>query len=538
MNRSAARAVAASAALHTALVGGIVLAAVRLASPPPPAAVLEAYVLLGGAPLPEAPAAERAAPDDPVVEQADPGDAKHEPPTPAPLDHSARRTAAPEQPAPRTAPAADAASRPPVPRDEPVASVAARILAPPPAPDPPPIPAEIRDASASAQPVELEPPRAAPPVAEESVPSPAEQRRDAKVRARFDSWTGRFASERDGAAVEWNDAGQRYRATLTPAPAGDPTDLDRVVVTIATERDGERWSTELTLGRLAFSSFAQFVDRWDPDVQIHADEFDGRFHSNSEIKLSLTGSAQPVFHGKVTLASRDIVTDGFGYNRRRVFPEGLETGARHIFRPKELAPAAHDPERELRLERDAAITFFADGSYAWTYLGADEPERHAALPAGEQYFVGADGADLHVRGTLNGSALVYTPARIVIDGNLVYAADPRIAAGADDYLGLVAGRSVEIAPPNVTGPGDVVVHASIYAAGSFAVRDFHSGGRTPALLSIYGSVAAGTITATEPRFATKIEFDRRLVTRRAPGFPMTDRYELASWDGVWRRAAQ
>jgi hypothetical protein len=79
----------------------------------------------------------------------------------------------------------------------------------------------------------------------------------------------------------------------------------------------------------------------------------------------------------------------------------------------------------------------------------------------------------------------------------------------------------------------VVVHAAIYAAGSFAVRDFHSGGRTPALLSIYGSVAAGTITATEPRFATKIEFDRRLVTRRAPGFPLTDRYELASWDGVW-----
>jgi hypothetical protein len=47
-------------------------------------------------------------------------------------------------------------------------------------------------------------------------------------------------------------------------------------------------------------------------------------------------------------------------------------------------------------------------------------------------------------------------------------------------------------------------------------------------------VSAGSVTATEPRFATKIEFDDRLEDQRAPSFPLTDRYELEDWSGEWR----
>ena len=64
------------------------------------------------------------------------------------------------------------------------------------------------------------------------------------------------------------------------------------------------------------------------------------------------------------------------------------------------------------------------------------------------------------------------------------------------------------------------------------MRDFRS--RPSGTLVIYGSVTAGSITATEPRFATKIEFDRRLTNARPPSFPLTDRYELDAWNGEWR----
>jgi hypothetical protein len=71
-----------------------------------------------------------------------------------------------------------------------------------------------------------------------------------------------------------------------------------------------------------------------------------------------------------------------------------------------------------------------------------------------------------------------------------------------------------------------------YAKRRFAVRDYNARGND--LLNIYGSVTAGSLSATEPRYRTKIRFDRRLETLRPPSFPMTDRYEVESWDNEWK----
>jgi hypothetical protein len=269
---------------------------------------------------------------------------------------------------------------------------------------------------------------------------------------------------------------------------------------------------------------------------IHDDVVDGRFHSNTEIRVSRESGVAPTFRGKVTLAARDIITDNVGWlNRRTLFPAGLETGVRRIMLPARAVSFAADTvaaEALQRFERDTTITFHADGSYVWQPVEGGAEQRRT-LGDAPHYLVGAEDVVLHVRGTVNGTALVYTPERIVIDDDLLYADDPR-QPGATDYLGLVAERTVEIAAPEVTGLGDLEVQASIYARRRFAVRGFRS--RPSGTLRIYGSVAAGSITATEPRFATQIEFDQRLTTVRAPGFPQSDRYELGAWDGEWRRA--
>jgi hypothetical protein len=106
-----------------------------------------------------------------------------------------------------------------------------------------------------------------------------------------------------------------------------------------------------------------------------------------------------------------------------------------------------------------------------------------------------------------------------------------VAPDSDDYLGLVSDRDVEIAEPETTGPGDLMVHASIYARGRFIVRDHRT--YESATLFVLGSVTAGSLSATEPRFATKLDFDERLEEFRPPSFPLTDRYEVAAWDGRW-----
>jgi hypothetical protein len=41
------------------------------------------------------------------------------------------------------------------------------------------------------------------------------------------------------------------------------------------------------------------------------------------------------------------------------------------------------------------------------------------------------------------------------------------------------------------------------------------------------------MSASEPRYATRVEFDSRLDRVRPPGFPTTDRYEVASWEAQW-----
>jgi len=92
-------------------------------------------------------------------------------------------------------------------------------------------------------------------------------------------------------------------------------------------------------------------------------------------------------------------------------------------------------------------------------------------------------------------------------------------------------RSVEIAAPEVTGAGDLHVHAAIYAKRRFAVRSYSRA--DDATLFVYGSITAGSLTATEPRFRTQLNFDPRLEAARPPSFPVTDRYEITDWDGQW-----
>lgn len=435
------------------------------------------------------------------------------------------------RPAPPPAPRAEKLPEPSEPPAEPeierrVAESTEPPLVPAPElPEPEPEPAEVAAESPSAP----APPPATP--RESQAFASHEQR---AVSRRLSSWTGQFSADEPTSTLAWRDDGQEYTAVLTPVPASDAMGMEQLLVELTTERDGRRLVSELRMNRIAFSNFAQFIDRWDPNVQIHDDLIDGRFHSNTEIRVSRDRGVQPVFNGKVTVAGADIRTDGIGFaNRKQMFPAGLETRVRRIGLPPRTAAfddGAVPAHRAHRIARSALLTFHVDGTFESEPLGGGETER-GTLGDAPFYLVAEDGASLHVRGVVNGQVLVYSPENIVIVDDVRYFTDPR-TPGADDFLGLVAERSVEIGDPEMTGPGDLEVHASIYARNRFAVRGARS--RRSGTLIVYGSVTAGSVSATEPRFATRIEFDDRLTTMRAPGFPLSDRYELDASAGEWR----
>ena len=336
--------------------------------------------------------------------------------------------------------------------------------------------------------------------------------------------------------LSWEHEGRTYSARITRDEAGDNMGMDQMIVEVSTERDGRRWSTQMRMQRLAFSSFAQFVDRWDPNVQIHDDVIDGRFHSNSEVFISRSGGVQPTFHGKVTTARRVNTSNSERFVRREeVFLGGLETRVKRIRLPQQFVALDEiddvPGERVHRFAADAEISFHDDGSFSWAYLRGEMSGHRIRLSDEPHYLLGDRGVSLRVSGSVNGKVLVYAPNDIVIGDDLLYAGDPRLDPDSDDFIGLVADRNVTVAEPRITGPGDLTVHAAILAKRRFLVRNYSS--RRAGTLHVFGSVAAGSLSATEPRFRTRLEFDPRLGEARPPGFPVTDRYEVVEWDEAW-----
>jgi hypothetical protein len=341
--------------------------------------------------------------------------------------------------------------------------------------------------------------------------------------------------------VAWQEDGREYRALLKRDPSIDSTELETVSADVTTIDQGMSMHTKLLLSRLAFSQFTQVVDRWDPNVQLHDDEIVGRFHSNSALFIGYDSQATPKFTGKVTTAARRLRFANGSSPRRReaMFQGGLQTFADRIELPQQAAPFVLDPPDENahvhRFSDDVHITLHSDGSYSWQERKAAIAERRQYSTSSTVYLLAAPDVTLFVRGAIRGRVLAYSPERIVIEGSLTYVTDPRNDDGSNDYLGIVSDGNVEIARPYVTGRGDLKIDAAIFARRRFLVTDIDH--RRPAKLWIYGSLTAGSLSATEPRYATKVEFDSRFDSVRPPGFPSTNRYEVASWDPAWREAS-
>ncbi len=333
---------------------------------------------------------------------------------------------------------------------------------------------------------------------------------------------------------------REYTARLKREPSPDGTGIERVTVEITTDHEGERVQTRLSMRRLAFSHFTQLVDYWDPMVQLHDDEIAGRFHSNTEINVAYDRKVAPRLLGKVTTARRVKVRseEGRFRSQKDIFAGGLDTRTPRIRLPEISLPVAEPRSTrnaDVHVVRgNALIIFYADGSYTSMNLASKDQERQQLKPGRLTYIVGTRDAELHVRGIVNGSVTVYSPRRIVVRGNLTYAHVLR-GGEEDDYLGLVSDGNVEIDSPQVTGPGNLEICAAVYARDRFVVRS--TGSRGGATLIIRGSLTAGSLSETEPRYATRLEFDPRFERVRPPGFPETDRYEIETWDGRWRSAS-
>ena len=335
--------------------------------------------------------------------------------------------------------------------------------------------------------------------------------------------------------ISWQQDGQQYSARVMRQPAADSTGLEQVIAEIMTSKDGKRMKTRLSLKRLAFSHFTQLVNHWDPNIQMHDDVIDGRFHSNTEFGLTTIGGVKPRFFGKVTTAASTLTIGNFNSRRNKdVFQGGSETKTDRVTLPRDMPDVVGGGEEGDRrvFADDTRIIFNPDGSYVWRLANGEGDLQRAEPSQKPQYLIGEKDAKLYVRGTVAGIFTVYSPSDIEIEDDLVYLKDPRQTVVSRDYLALISGRDIRIAVGEVTGPGDLNVHGALFARRRFITESVDHG--KPATIFIYGSLTAGTILETEPRYATKLDYDKRFEYLRPASFPMTRRYEVDSWDQDWK----
>lgn len=338
------------------------------------------------------------------------------------------------------------------------------------------------------------------------------------------------------AQVTWNQDGRQYKAALILQRASDGLELDQAVAEVSAQDQGRQLTTRIRLKRLAFSHFTQMIDRWDPMVQLHDDEIIGRTHINSRFNVAYDTRTAPKFSGKLSTAARSFDTQSSGKRREAdMFQGGIETQAGRIDLPRQIQPFEWTPRepnaRVHEFSSDTRLRFFADGSYTWKNREVETAQYRNDPSSQPVYFIAARGTTLYVQGVVAGKILIYSPHRIVVEGSIKYAHDPRDSADSHDYVGLVSDRYIEVAPPYVTGRGDLEIHAGIFAGRRFVVTNIDYG--RPATLRIYGSLTAGTVSASEPRYGMKIEYDTRFEKSRPPGFPSTNRYAAEDWDGRW-----
>lgn len=376
------------------------------------------------------------------------------------------------------------------------------------------------------------------------VPEPTVERNTLPLpeveKAAISKSVARFAqqlldSDAEHSEVSWEQDGQQYSARLVRRPAADSTGLEQVIAEVMTEKDGKRRRTRLALKRLAFSHFTQLVNHWDPNIRLHDDVIDGRFHSNTEIGLAFSGGVEPRFLGKVTTAAARLTLDNTGPRRRKdVFQGGTETRTERVTLPRDMPDVVSGGngtgERHLFAD-DTRIIFNADGSYVWRRANGQGPLERAERSEQPRYLVAEKGARLHVRGTVSGIFTVYSPTDIEIEGDIVYAKDPRDTVISRDFLALIAGRDIRVANTQVTGGGDLHIQAALFARRRFIIEAVDHG--RAGKLIILGSLTAGTLQESEPRYATQLDYDKRFEYLRPASFPMTRRYEIDSWDQGW-----
>ena len=293
------------------------------------------------------------------------------------------------------------------------------------------------------------------------------------------------------------------------------------------------------------------------------DTLDGPTHFNTTLKT--TGS--PVFLGKVSTLS-GLSASGSPANPK--FLGGYDSGV-NIDLTLNVTGMTTDaaggymfvgPSGKPFMNVD--LTFNANGTVTYktqsasTFAGISTatwstPVTVALTTFAPNGLILVQQGNITMRGTLNGQVTVsalangaaassgstYTPktiGNVFIDNNIIYNNDPRLNPNSTDMLGVVAENSLTVTFNNTRG--DITLMGSYLSQNDGLEIDQYPSYTSAHTMNIYGGVIATDVKATASYsngipvkgYSYSQKYDPRFLNANPPKFPMTNTYEVLSWN--------
>ena len=272
----------------------------------------------------------------------------------------------------------------------------------------------------------------------------------------------------------------------------------------------------------------------------------GPFHCNNTLNVAYTNGGSPVFMQRAT-----SLNGIWNYNNAHpVFKGGYDSGV-SVSLPgdfdtlkaaaqtggKWLADHGHGGQPVfIKFNSDGTVTWRIDGNTDWSGGGWTTEPLTSFAPNGA---VWCDENDLHIKGVLNGRVTVGAWKTVWIDGDLTYAADPRLGY-SDDMLGLCAEEKLYISDvPENRGPNNrFTLMGSIFSrtdglwAEHYDTRPVEGkmttvGGQIQKIGGYTGVFSGSSIIHGFTPGGTY--YDDRLLNDAPPFFPTTGNFEVVSW---------
>jgi len=285
-----------------------------------------------------------------------------------------------------------------------------------------------------------------------------------------------------------------------------------------TEYGGELDTIRTVFMRPAYSYYQYFVNTWNSNItHSTGDTLWGPVHSNDEIDIS----GSPVYMSSVSS------TDNDGFNITGALTRGsVEFGIpSSIPIPDAVAvQALRDTIQAIgkTFNTETWIVFLNSGNFQHA-PSSTGPWTTEALATYSGLIMSTTGVHLHVRGNVNGRVTVLSGNDILIESDLLYAADPLTVPTSDDYIGLIAADDIRV--DFDTGPSSITIYGAFIAMEDLQI--INSNTAATLTLNIVGSLIAemdlftGLNASPLPPFIFNSNHvpDTRLRTNCPPYFP-------------------